>query len=99
MRYIVIIAAAGLCSGLPACAQTSESIAVAPPARSTGPTVQDTRQLDQASALPPSSSTIAPATGNSIGYGNWRTSDGLNADPNNPNGAPGPSWVGTNAAR
>jgi hypothetical protein len=95
----MIAATAALCSGAPACAQTSESIAVAPPARRTGPTVQDTRQLDQNAALPPSSSSVAPATGNSLGYGNWRTSDGLNADPNNPSGAPGPSWVGTNAAR
>src|SRR5436190_809296 len=100
-----MIKAVSLAAGLacaaavaPAIAQTSSDIAVAPPRRSTGPTVQDTRQLDQNTALPPSTS-AAPGGGNSIGYGNWRTSDGFNIDPNNPSGAPGSSSIGTNQTR
>jgi hypothetical protein len=95
---LVIAAFAALLGGAPAIAQTSSDIAVAPPRGSTGPTVQDTRQLDQNTALPPSTS-AAPGGGNSIGYGNWRTSDGFNIDPNNPSGAPGSSSIGTNPTR
>ena len=96
----VIAAAAALCSSTPAYAQTSENIAVAPPNRSTGPTVPDTRQVDQQTMTTPGASAAAPATANDPSYGNWRTSDGLNADPNNPSGAPGPSsGLGTSPSR
>jgi len=94
---LIIVAAAALCGGLPACAQSS--IAVAPPSTSTGPTVPDTRQVDQSTIQPPGSS-AAPTNGNTTNnYGNWRTSDGFNADPNNPSGAPGNSSVGTSPTR
>lgn len=96
---LIIVAAAALCGGLPACAQTSDNVAVAPPAASTGPTVPDTRQIDQNTIVPPASS-AAPTNANPTNsYGNWRTSDGFNADPDNPNGAPGGSSVGTNPTR
>ena len=95
---LIIVVAAALCGGLPAWAQTSGNIAVAPPTGSTGPTVPDTRQIDQSAIQPPSSS-AAPTNANTNTYGNWRTSDGFNADPNNPNGAPGNSSVGTSPSR
>jgi hypothetical protein len=95
----VIAAAAVLCSGALAYAQSAE-IAVAPPSRSTGPTVPDTRQVDQQTMTTPSSSAAAPTSANDPSYGNWRASDGLNADPNNPSGAPGPSsGLGTSPSR
>jgi hypothetical protein len=96
---LIIVAAAGLCGGLPASAHTSGGVAVAPSVGSTGPTVPDTRQVDQSTIQPPSSS-AAPINANPTNtYGNWRTSDGLNADPNNPSGAPGNSSVGTSPSR
>ncbi len=96
----VIAAAAVLCSPGLAYTQTTENIAVVPPSRSTGPTVPDTRQVDQQTMTPPGASAAAPATANNQSYGNWRASDGLNADPNNPNGAPGPSsGLGTSPSR
>ena len=95
---LLIVAAAAFCGGLPACAQTSGNIAVAPSVGSTGPTV-DTRQVDQNTMQLPSSS-AAPTNANPTNtYGNWRTSDGFNADPNNPSGAPGNSSVGTSPSR
>src|SRR5512133_1480264 len=99
MKSIFVIAgAAALLGSLPVCAQTSD-LAVAPPARSTGPTVPDTRQVDQNTAVPPSMTAAPSPTDSTAGHGNWRSSDGLNADPNNPSGAPGPSSVGTNPSR
>ena len=95
---LILIAAAALCGGLPALAQTAGSIAVAPPSTSTGPTVPDTRQIDQNTRQPPGSA-AAPTNGTAPTYGNWRTSDGFNADPNNPSGAPGNSSVGTSPSR
>lgn len=94
---LIVAAAAALCGGLPALAQSADSIAVAPPSTSTGPTVPDTRKVDQNTIQPPGS----PATTNSTTprYGNWRSSDGLNTDPNNPDGAPGNSSVATNPSR
>ena len=95
-----IAAAAVLCSSALAYGQTAESIAVVPANRSTGPTVPDTRQVDQQTMTPPGASAAAPTTANDQSYGNWRTSNGLNADPNNPNGAPGPSsGLGTSPSR
>jgi hypothetical protein len=99
MKRAIIVAAAALSIGGPAGAQTDSNLAVAPPAsRTTGPTVPDTRQLDQSAALP-SATSAAPGTGNTTATGSWRASDGLNADPNNPNGAPGPSSIGTSPTR
>lgn len=99
MKSILVIAsAAALLGSLPVYAQTSD-LAVAPAARSTGPTIPDTRQVDQNTAAPPSTTAAPPTKDTSAGFGNWRASDGLNADPNNPNGAPGPSSIGTNPSR
>jgi len=98
MRTVIIAAAAVLSLGGPACAQSDSNLAVAPPARSTGPTIPDTRQIDQSQVLPPASS-AASGSSNTAGTGNWRAADGLNADPNNPNGAPGPSSTGTSPTR
>jgi hypothetical protein len=99
MKPILAIGvAAALCGSLPACAQTDDLLARSLPSASTGPTVPDTRQVDQAMA-PPASNAAPTHTNPTNGYANWRTSDGFNADPNNPNGAPGGSSIGTNPAR
>ncbi len=75
MKLVLAIGvAAALCGSLPARAQTDDLLARSLPSTSTGPTVPDTRQIDQA-MLPPASA-------------NWRTSDNLNGGPTNPNGAP-----------
>jgi len=89
---LIIGAAVALCGGLPASAQTSGTIAVAPATGSTGPTVPDTRRLDQTTIQPPSPS-AAPTNAN------WRASDGLDADPNNPSGAPSNGTLGTSPSR
>jgi hypothetical protein len=100
---LIIVAAATLCGGPPAWAQTSGNVAAAPPSTSTGPTVPDIRQIDQNTIRPPGqppSSSATPTNANpTTTYGNWRTSDGLDADPNNPSGAPGNSSVGISPSR
>jgi hypothetical protein len=99
MKPILAIGvAAVVCGSLPACAQSYDTVAAAPASTSTGPTVPDTRQVDQA-ALPPATNAAPTHANPTNGYANWRTSDGFNADPDNPNGAPGGSSVGTNPAR
>ena len=78
-----------------ACAQTDQQAVVAPFDQSTGPTVPgsgDTRVQDQNTVVSPSTNNAtARSTANDLGYGNWRTSNGFNSDPNNPSGAPGPA--------
>jgi hypothetical protein len=99
MTRTITLATALILTAAAAQAQTSGNIAVAPSTGSTGPTVPDTRQIDQNTIQPPSSS-AAPTNANPTNsYGNWRTSDGLNADPNNPSGAPGNSSIGTSPSR
>jgi hypothetical protein len=99
MKPLFLIAAAmSLSVATTACAQTTQQAVVAPVDRSTGPTVStgtsDTRLLDQNTAVSPSTNNgTARSSANDLGYGNWRTSDGLNSDPNNPSGAPGPSTI------
>jgi len=62
--------------------------------------VPDTRQVDQQTIATPGASAASPTTANDHSYGNWRASDGLNADPNNPSGVPGPSsGLGTSPSR
>ena len=97
MKSLCLIAAAmtfGLAA--PAWAQTRQAV-VAPLDRSTGPTVPgsgDTRMQDQSTAVSPSTDNGTDrSTANDLGYGNWRTSSGLNSDPDNPSGAPGPSTI------
>jgi hypothetical protein len=101
MKAIFAIAAAvaAMGSGLPAGAQTQPNIAVAPADRSTGPTILGPRSVDQNTTMPPPNS-AATSNANDVNYGNWRTSDGFNNDPNNPTGAPGPSsGLGTSPTR
>lgn len=99
MKPLFLIAAAmTLGIATTACAQSTQQAVVAPVDRSTGPTMStgttDTRQLDQSTAVSPSTNNgTARSHANDLGYGNWRTSDGLNSDPNNPSGAPGPSTI------
>jgi hypothetical protein len=97
MKSLFLMAAAlTLSIGTAACAQSTEQAVLSD--HSTGPTVSagtsDTRQLDHSTAVSPSTNNgTAKSTANDLGYGNWRTSDGLNSDPNNPSGAPGPSTI------
>ncbi|HZY51854.1 MAG TPA: hypothetical protein VFE73_01380 [Reyranella sp.] len=97
MKSLCLIAAAmtfGLAAA--ACAQTQQAV-VAPLDRSTGPTVPgsgDTRMQDQNTAVSPSTNNgTAQSIANDLGYGNWRTSDGFNSDPENPSGAPGSATI------
>jgi hypothetical protein len=97
MRPLLLIAAAmslGLTTA--ACAQSQQAV-LAPLDQSTGPTVPgsgDTRMQDQNTAVSPSTNNgTSQSLANDLGYGNWRTSNGLNSDPNNPSGAPGPSTI------
>ena len=57
----------------------------------------DTRKIDEnRQKVIPAPKTASPTNGTKNIHGNWRTSNGLNADPNNPDGAPGPSsGIGT----
>jgi hypothetical protein len=117
-RFSMIVAAAALCGGLPACAQHDRSYVVAQPTVAaapiaspaptvysaaptvyTEPSFSDTRQADQQTSMPQSASASPPVHDNRIGYDNWRTSSGFNADPNNPSGAPGSSTIGTSPTR
>lgn len=104
MRPLFLIAAAVTLSATMACAQNSRQAVVAPLDGSTGPTVPgsgDTRMQDQNTAASPSTNNgTARSEANDLGYGNWRTSNGLNSDPDNPSGAPGPSTItGSNRGR
>jgi hypothetical protein len=80
-----------------ACAQYREQAVVAPYDRSTGPTVPDsadTRAQDQMTQVSPSTNNgLTGSEANDLGYGHWRTSDGLNSDADNPSGAPGPGTI------
>jgi hypothetical protein len=98
MKMCVALSLAALLVGSTAYAETSD-LAVAPPGRSTGPTIPDARQVDQNTAGAPAPAAAPSPQDSSQGYGSWRTSDGLNADPNNPSGGPGPSSIGTNPSR
>jgi len=102
MKPIFLIAAAMTLSvATAACAQNQKEQAVmAPfdrtggPTVATGPSSGDTRSQDQNTAVSPSTNNgTARSTANDLGYGSWRTSNGLNSDPNNPSGAPGPSTI------
>jgi hypothetical protein len=99
MKPLFLIAAAMTLSiATTACAQNQQAV-LAPdratgPTMTTGPSSGDTRVQDQNTAVSPSTNNgMSKSTANDLGYGNWRTSDGLNSDPNNPSGAPGPSTI------
>jgi hypothetical protein len=98
MRPPLSLIAAATVFGLSAaaCAQSQQAV-VAPVDSSTGPTVpgaSDTRVQDQNTAVSPATNNgTARSRANDLGYGNWRTSNGFNSDPNNPSGAPGPSTI------
>jgi hypothetical protein len=95
----LFLTAAAMTFGLAAaaCAQNAQQAVVAPVDRTTGPTVPgsgDTRMKDQGTAVPPATNNgTARSEANDLGYGNWRTSNGLNSDPDNPSGAPGSSTI------
>jgi hypothetical protein len=92
MKPMLLIAAVALLgSATIASAQTSGSIASAPANGSTGPTNPDTRPADTSNVIRPSDSAAASTSNPANSHSNWRTSSGLNADPDNPNGAPGPN--------
>jgi len=88
--------------GAAACAQSTQQAAAPPSDRSTGPTVpssSDTRaQGAQTQVSPSTNNGLTGSVANDLGYGNWRTSNGLNSDPDNPSGAPGPGVL-TNSSR
>jgi hypothetical protein len=98
MKALFLIAAAmTLGAATAACAESTQQALAAPIDRSTGPTVPssgDTRMQDQNTAVSPSTNNgTGRSQANDLGYGNWRTSNGFNSDPNNPSGAPGPSTI------
>ena len=97
MRPLFLMAAA-MALGFGAIAQTPQRAMAAPDDRSTGPTVPDsadTRAQDQTTQVSPSvSNGMSRSEANDLGYGNWRASNGFNADPENPSGgAPGPGTI------
>jgi hypothetical protein len=85
MTRIMIVAAAAVLSSLAvASAQTASGVATAPGDTATTPS--DTRKIDQSQV--PSSSAASPTHGPTNVQENWRSSSGLNSDPDNPSGAP-----------
>jgi hypothetical protein len=99
MKPIVLIAALAAIATSPAWAQSG--MIAGPSDGSTGPTVPstDTRQIDQSIANVPSAAT-SPNAMPAPNAENWRSSSGLNADPNNPSGAPAPATgTGTSPQR
>jgi hypothetical protein len=95
---LVIGVAAVLCGSLPARAQTDDLLAASRPSASTGPTVPDTRPVDQ--AMLPAAPNVAPTRANSPNdYANRQTPDGFDVDPSNSNAAPGGRSVSASPAR
>ena len=92
MRPVALIAATVvLFESLAAYAHSREP-AVAPPSdRSTGPTISDNRSVEQNAPLPSTSGGMTSPKPADLSHGNWCLSDGLNSDPNNPSGSPGPA--------
>jgi hypothetical protein len=107
MKTLTLMAATAMVFiGSAACAQSTDQAVVGPTDRGTGPIANpapsraDTRQLDQDAAVPPANNTAPGQTQSSdMGNTSWRASNGFNSDPNNPNGAPGPSTIGTSPSR
>jgi hypothetical protein len=102
MKALFLIAAATVLTlGTAACAQNREQAVVAPFDRNAGPVMPgsgDTRMRDQNTAVSPATNNgTSRSQANDLGYGNWRTSNGFNSDPNNPSGAPGPSTITSGA--
>jgi len=104
MKPILMIAAlAAVVAGGTTTAVAQSGMVVIPSDRSTGPTVPspgttDTRQIDQNIATAPADT--SPNSLETPNAKNWRSSSGLNTDPDNPNGAPGPSsGLGTSPTR
>jgi hypothetical protein len=88
-RLTILTAAALLCGVALASAQTSSGIATAP---------ADTRKVDEAQV--PGTKAGSPTNGPTRIQDNWRSSSGLNNDPDNPSGAPGSgSGLGTSPTR
>ena len=92
MTRILLATAAVLWSVGVASAQTGTTITPAP---TTKGTTSDTRTIDEAQAPAAGASTASPSspgtttdTASPPTSGSWRTSNGLNNDPNNPSGAP-----------
>jgi hypothetical protein len=94
MTRTVILAAAALLAGTAiASAQTGTATAPVDP----NSTTSDTRKIDEAkaprggaqgSASPTVTGTTTTGTTSPPTAGGWRTSNGLNNDPDNPSGAP-----------
>lgn len=98
MRPLFLLAAAlSLGFGATVCAQNTQQAMAPSIDRSTGPTVPDSGDTRAQDAQAQVSSSInngtAPSDANDLGYGNWRTSNGFNSDPDNPSGAPGPGTI------
>ena len=98
MRLLFLMAAA-LSVGFrtTVCAQRTQQ-AVAPSLDlSTGPTVPDSGDTcvrdAQTYGSPSTNNGTARFEANDLGYGNWRTSNGLNSDPDNPGGTLGPGTI------
>jgi hypothetical protein len=96
MRLMILTVAAMLCGAAVASAQTSPGSMIAPADPS--PSTSDTRKIDQARV--PLGGTSTPTNGSINTQENWRSSSGLNSDPNNASGAPGTgSGLGTSPTR
>ena len=90
LLILAVIAASAVGGVTVAGAQTSASIASVPANGSTGPTFPGVRSIDQNATTTPSGKAAAPSNIASTSLDNERSSGGLNAEPDNHGGAPGP---------
>ena len=82
-RFMIVTVAALLGGMAVASAQTGVAIPTAPADTGASP---DTRKVDQAQV--PMGGAASPTNGPKNIQENWRSSSGLNNDPDNPSGAP-----------
>jgi hypothetical protein len=104
MNRFVLIAVVAAWAGAGTAAIAQSGMATGPTDGTTGPTVpppsSDTRRVDQSIATVPPSSASPTSSAPAGQPDNWRSSSGLNADPANPSGAPGPGvGLGTSPSR
>ena len=96
LRTTIVAVAAVLCGTAVASAQTAPGITTAPAETAIPPS--DTRKVDEAQVPQPSAASPTNAPTNV--HENWRSSSGLNNDPENPSGAPRTgSGLGTSPTR
>jgi hypothetical protein len=84
MRLVILTAAAMLFGATVASAQPSPGVVTVP---DQNPSTSDTRKIDQAKVPPGGANSATNGPLNT--QENWRSSSGMNSDPDNPSGAPG----------